>query len=301
MGMFQIVCVCDSCGTQSLMEEPFTEIALAVPDRQKSQEAHVLPRLVDNFLAVEMLANDNQYFCEVCQQLRDAHRRVMVKDTPPCLLLSLKRFAYDVETKTRSKVLQDVTCPLTLELLVGSGDSVRYVLSSVVVHSGTSSDCGHYYTYARHSADALKGHVVGSSDSEGQGHSSDGWFLFNDSHVTLSSFDSFCNLTKRFSKDTAYLLFYNRLSNDRSRMSVRDQTIPKEFAELVTEDNIKFLEEQEAEARRLAAVRRSRWNDSSGRWWDYDSDPSRKGGPPGPGSCGLGGSGMGQQTNRFVF
>ena len=306
MGMFQIVCVCDSCGSQSSMEEPFTEMALAVPDKNRSPDSLLLPRLIDNFLAVETLTGIDQYFCDTCQQLRDAHRQVMVKDTPQCLILSLKRFAYNVETKTRSKVLREVTCPLILELPIlgnGSGHSVQFILSSIVVHSGVSSDCGHYYTYARHSAEAKKAHKVDSVEAVDQRHSSDGWFLFNDSHVTCSSFKSICNLTKRFSKDTAYLLLYNILTDDGIQVSERVSQLPKDFIDLVTEDNVRFLEEQEAESKRLFAGQKGKWTGMSRRPWDDDSDddsgPSSKGGPPG--SCGLGGSGLGQQSNRIVF
>ena len=297
MGMFKITCVCDSCGCQSSLSEPFTEMALAVPDKQESQTATMLPLLVDNFLADEKLTNDNQYFCENCDGLRDAYRWVMVQEAPRCLIISLKRFAYHVETKTRSKVLREVTCPIKLDLpVLRNGDYAQYVLTSVVVHSGTSSDCGHYYTYARHSAEAQ---CVESTGGEDHKESTRGWFLLNDSHVTGSSFDSFSNLTKRFSKDTAYLLFYNRLTDGKNQVSRPRDIIPRDLSDMVTEDNVRYLEEQESKARRVFAYQKGMWNGSSGPWRDYDSDPSGKGGPSG--SCGMGGSGVGQQTNRFVF
>jgi ubiquitin carboxyl-terminal hydrolase 35/38 len=306
MGTFQIVCVCNSCKSQSLMEEPFTEMALGFPYNCRSPDSLMLHELISDFVAVEILSDENQYFCDKCQKKNDAHRQVMVKDIPQCLILSLKRFAYDAETKTRSKVLREVTCPLVLELpVIGKEHRVQFILSSVVVHSGVSSDCGHYYTYARHSTTAKKAHKLNSEETADQSlrHSRDGWFLFNDSHVTCSSFESICNLTKRFSKDTAYLLFYSLLTDDGTEVPERVSQLPKAFIDLVADDNIKFLEEQEAESKRLLALQYGKWTGSSRQPWDYDSDddsgPSSKGGPPG--SCGLGGNGLGQKSNRIVF
>ena len=124
------------------------------------------------------------------------------------------------------------------EMLV---QSVPYVLSSVVMHSGISSESGHYYSYGRNinGADgtqhpakhfALK-EDLGNGQAEcslstcsalsvppEQGdpvpnnsvQEARDWLLFNDSRVTFTSFQSVQNITNRFPKDTAYVLMYRK-------------------------------------------------------------------------------------------
>lgn len=111
---------------------------------------------------------------------------------------------------------------------------VLYVLSSVVVHSGVSSESGHYYSYGRNidGADGTQhsaSNVLFNEDlPNGQAqfnpsncsalsipHQQDGldandWLLFNDSRVTSSSFQLVQNITNRFPKDTAYVLMYRK-------------------------------------------------------------------------------------------
>lgn len=119
-------------------------------------------------------------------------------------------------------------------------ESVHYVLSSVVMHSGVSSESGHYYSYGRNvnGADGtqhpashftFKGDLgngqtecslsscsalsvspeQGDTQPNGSQEARD-WLLFNDSRVTFSSFRSVQNITNRFPKDTAYVLMYRK-------------------------------------------------------------------------------------------
>lgn len=122
-------------------------------------------------------------------------------------------------------------------------ESELYVLSSVVMHSGVSSESGHYYSYGRnvngadgtqHPADlvtAYRGNPGSSQAAEQLGaatcatlslppehgdtalngsQDAKDWLLFNDSRVTFSSFQSVQNITNRFPKDTAYVLMYRK-------------------------------------------------------------------------------------------
>ncbi|MEQ2180934.1 hypothetical protein GOODEAATRI_006376 [Goodea atripinnis] len=101
-----------------------------------------------------------------------------------------------------------------------SVQSVPYMLSSVVVHSGISSESGHYYSYGRNinGADGTQ-HPAGLSSIKEDSVNNQGacslctseqvdtfpnsgleardWLLFNDSRVTFTSLQSVQNITNR--------------------------------------------------------------------------------------------------------
>lgn len=154
-----------------------------------------------------------------------------ISKVPTHLILTLKRFAYDPVKQTRNKIMTEVNYPLSIKIpeeTVTSENSPitkgkiyylihfqerEYSLYAVVMHSGQSIDHGHYYCYARHSELATKGsHNPRYVSNECLDDSSQ-WYLFNDSNVALSSFESFSKITKTFRNDVAYILFY-RLKQD---------------------------------------------------------------------------------------
>ncbi|MGH0133011.1 UNVERIFIED_CONTAM: hypothetical protein FKN15_022776 [Acipenser sinensis] len=155
------------------------------------------------------------------------------------LAKKLKPSGKEEEVEVEVEVEEEVE-----EMTMGA-QSVTYVLSSVVMHSGMSSESGHYYSYGRNvtSSDSCvppslccqAGEIQDSTchlNSNGTVSSSPAttsstctsvakqdrdvgqpardWFLFNDSRVTFTSFQSVQNVTCRFPKDTAYVLFYKK-------------------------------------------------------------------------------------------
>ena len=100
---------------------------------------------------------------------------------------------------------------------------ISYSLTSVVVHSGLSAESGHYYCYAKERDD-----------------SGNKWCLFNDSHVSLATFNSLNKLTDQFSRDTAYVLFYAR-SDVITPLNDGRELIKKELYTKIEKDNVAFL------------------------------------------------------------
>ncbi|XP_037686649.1 ubiquitin carboxyl-terminal hydrolase 38 [Choloepus didactylus] len=322
--------------------------------------------LLNYFLAPEILTGDNQYYCENCASLQNAEKTMHITEEPEYLILTLLRFSYDQKYQVRRKILDNVSLPLVLELPVkrtttlsslseswsidvdftdisetlakklkpsGTEEAccpklVPYLLSSVVVHSGISSESGHYYSYARNitgtessyqmchqgetralasSQSILLGRdsptAIIEQDLENKEMSKE-WFLFNDSRVTFTSFHSVQKITSRFPKDTAYVLLYkkqnstNSLSGNNTTSGLwvnGDPPLQKELMDAITKDNKLYLQEQELNARARALQAASASCSFRPNGFD-DNDP--------PGSCGPTGGGGGGGFNtigRLVF
>lgn len=93
--------------------------------------------------------------------------------------------------------LEDIArslAPACENVTQGNKSCHLYGLSGVIVHSGASSECGHYYCYARHSqsgkvdSDLLS---QAGSNLENLDLLPDKWYNFNDSRVSHATFDAF--------------------------------------------------------------------------------------------------------------
>lgn len=336
-----------------------------VPQKPGGETTPSVTDLLNYFLAPEILTGDNQYYCENCASLQNAEKTMQITEEPEYLILTLLRFSYDQKYHVRRKILDNVSLPLVLELPVkrtpfsslseswsldvdftdisenlakklkpsGTEEAcspklVPYLLSSVVVHSGVSSESGHYYSYARNvtgtespcqtcpqpetlAFSSSRNHLLGrdspttviEQDLENKDMSKE-WFLFNDSRVTFTSFQSVQKITSRFPKDTAYVLLYKR-QNSTDGLNGNNSTtglwvngeppLQKELMDAITKDNKLYLQEQELNARARALQAASASCSFRPNGFD-DNDP--------PGSCGPTGGGGGGGFNtvgRLVF
>ncbi|XP_058886955.1 ubiquitin carboxyl-terminal hydrolase 35-like isoform X1 [Acipenser ruthenus] len=242
--------------------------------------------LINYFLSPEMLTGENKYHCQKCSALRDAEKVVEVTEGPHYLILTLLRFSFDLGTMRRRKISDNVSIPLVLKLPVrvssreqgcisagnlepkpgGSAyESLTYDLCSVVVHSGVSSESGHYYCYAReYVGSVFEKHSRGSTGAPADQTTSESqWFLFNDNRVSYSSFESVSNVTIYFPKDTAYVMFYRKRPSHQTESESEcisaaenlygEEPLPKQLSEEISKDNMMYLQEQERAARYNAA------------------------------------------------
>ncbi len=242
-----------------------------------------LEDMFNYYLEPEKLEGDNQYSCERCKGLQDGERVMKIVECPQYLIITLLRFAYNAKRRSRSKIFSDVLYPRTLNLPVcdSNCDDARkssikrsrtntcfsdikeskscrkekYCLCSMIVHSGMSSDCGHYYCYARHSIsvnqDSMRPPADGAKTANVD-YLQDRWYLFNDSRVTFSNFASFSNVTKRYNQDTAYVLVYKKIGGDTEAGQVdanatinpaaMDPTLRKDIRDAVQRDNKLFIQ-----------------------------------------------------------
>ncbi|EDQ90990.1 uncharacterized protein MONBRDRAFT_3133, partial [Monosiga brevicollis MX1] len=93
------------------------------------------------------------YHCADCQERVSAEKLVRLRQLPACVIISLKRMAYDMESQQRIKIHQRCEFPLDLDLRPYMSDAAisaaeLYRLTGVVVHSG-SAQSGHYYAFAQ--------------------------------------------------------------------------------------------------------------------------------------------------------
>ncbi|NXM14421.1 UBP38 hydrolase, partial [Ploceus nigricollis] len=290
------------------------------------KDSRSVPDLINYFLSPERLTAENKYHCEKCASLQDAEKVAELTEGPHYLILTLLRFSFDPRTMKRKKILDNVSIPVVLKLPIlvapeeteevcrhgkdgavpGSGFmTVVYDLCSVVVHSGISSESGHYYCYSRECTDTVPHGQprdgVPKPASDKQLDFEIQWYLFNDTRVSFSSFESVSNVTSFFPKDTAYVLFYRQRPDRQSCLLHEalaeagrlhgEPSLHKDLMEAISKDNILFLQEQEKEARNRAAYISAL--PKSPLWWrdldrDKDDDSSSGGCSPAAGGGGSG-------------
>lgn len=116
---------CLRCHTTSSRQESFFELDLPLKNNNTVEEC------LRRIQSTEILSGDNQYRCAKCDSLQDAERRSFVRVLPPYLNLSLMRFTYSANGRTKSKA----NIRYGRVLVLGNQ---QYKLCAVVSHVGTS-------------------------------------------------------------------------------------------------------------------------------------------------------------------
>ena len=134
------------------------------------------------FIQIESLDEKNEWFCPNCKSLQKAKKKIEIWNTPPILIIHLKRF------KNNHKLLNFIDFPVTdfdLKNYILNKDNAcnKYDLFAVCNHYG-SPDFGHYTAFAKNYIN-LK------------------WYCFDDN--TIRELDE-----KEIVNQNAYVLFYRR-------------------------------------------------------------------------------------------
>jgi len=183
-GKMSTRCTCLTCHSNSIIVDVLRDLQLSFPEEMKNNEIgptlepkYSVQELLDYYFTTEQLNldADNQYHCDQCTSLSDGVRCTEIIQAPKNLVLTLKHFRYS-RHHTRSKLLYNVEHNEEIFLRVrpslesNAYRTVKYKIYAAVVHSGSSMDCGHYYTYARD-------------------NSLDVWYRFNDNVVSISKLE----------------------------------------------------------------------------------------------------------------
>jgi ubiquitin carboxyl-terminal hydrolase 35/38 len=157
---------------------------------------------------------------------------------------------------------------------------VPYTLYGCIMHSGKSTEYGHYYSYARSSESMPTGELDAKLKPK---HSLGSWYRFNDESVDSSSFESFSRISKHIASDVAYILVFKRDEPSLVR-SGSSNNIPASIMKRVEDDNAKAEAERRNKNKSIRPTRQALLDTRS----RFDDPPSR-GGPGGH----FGGSDMG--------
>lgn len=219
--------ICQRCHSVSERIENFHAVEVDVKNRNQLVDG------LDAFCEGETLSGDNAYFCGKCQSKQIALKRTCIKSLPSSLVLTLKRFGFNYENMSRTKLHNPVEFPMDLNMLPYTSQSqnpevdtsaFQYELVGVIVHSG-SATAGHYISYSRELLpDGSRGN----------------WFEFNDEEVNefdIADLPGKCFGYRRFC--SAYLLFYDKVERS-GQMVVKGLEIPHQIFSAIDEENARL-------------------------------------------------------------
>jgi ubiquitin carboxyl-terminal hydrolase 7 len=139
---------CINVDYESSRIEDFWDIQLNVSGNKNLLDSF------EDYVQVEKMDGENQYFAGDQYKLQDANKGVIFNSFPDVLHLQLKRFEYDIQRDTMMKINDRYEFPEFFDaapyLSEDADKSVpwTYQLHSVLVHSG-DLNAGHYYAFLK--------------------------------------------------------------------------------------------------------------------------------------------------------
>ncbi|KAL8264057.1 hypothetical protein R6Q59_022187 [Mikania micrantha] len=223
---------CSKCGNQSEASsnvEDFYGVELNVKGLKGLDES------LDDYLSVEELQGDNQYFCSSCAIRVNATRSIKLQSLPPVLIFQLKRCVFLPNTTTKKKITSAFCFPGQLDMVrwlsEQSESEMLYDLSAVLIHKGAAVNSGHYVAHIKDQdtglwwefddevVSDLGQHPFGGSSSNtptkpvepvpaGQTCSTEPNGVVNGNHMDASSSETNKHV-QTFSSTDAYMLMYS--------------------------------------------------------------------------------------------
>lgn len=188
-GQFRNTCTCRQCGHRNIRFEPFMYLSLPISD-----SCRTLQDCLELYLQTDVLDGVNQWYCEKCKEHVDATRKIDIWILPPILIIHLKRFKYDDYGQRGSKNNKTLEYPME-----------QWDLSTFVLGQGNEVPCYDMYAVSNHLGGLGGGHYTAYALNRFK----EEWYEYNDSQCRMLEDTS---VVERNS--TAYLLFYNRCSED---------------------------------------------------------------------------------------
>ena len=138
----------------------------------------------DDYIKIDRLAGDNQYYCNYCKKLCDADIYTKIFKPPKNLLINID---YGKNKKYMPKFIKyDDEIDITKYLNDYSGKPIRYKILGICSHFGDSGSYGHYIAFCRNKQNSK-------------------WYKFNDAMV------SECGTEEIKRSGNPYLLLYEKI------------------------------------------------------------------------------------------
>ncbi|EPZ36416.1 cysteine proteinase [Rozella allomycis CSF55] len=212
-GHLQSQITCSICKTTSDTVDPFLDLSLDI------RHSNSVIKSLETFVKPEFLRGSNQYHCSRCQKKVDATKKFSITDAPLVLTLHLKRFSM-----TGQKIPKFVEFKEKLDLtpfMSKGGEKCHYELYAILVHSGSSCNSGHYYSFVKNSNNL--------------------WYCMNDSSTSQVGLSTVL-------KQNGYIFFYKKVWNNNGKSPVEifsvlqnrksnDKTKPLEVSKIRKEND----------------------------------------------------------------
>ncbi|KAL0721174.1 hypothetical protein Bca4012_035773 [Brassica carinata] len=224
-GSVSHVTTCEKCGRDSEASskvEDFYALELNVKGLKNLDES------LSDYLSLERLDGENQYFCGSCDARVDATRCIRLRTLPPVITFQLKRCVFLPKTTAKKKITSSFSFPRVLDmrsrLVESSENELTYELFAVLIHKGTAVNSGHYVAHIKDEKTGLWWKFDDEEVSELGTHP----FSEGSSSSTPKSESNGGNTTESevFSSSDAYMLIYSlRCSKIESREGQRENHI----------------------------------------------------------------------------
>ena len=182
-------------------------------ENETNSKTITLDDCLKRFTETETLSQENTWYCSVCQDHKQADKKIQIWELPDILCIHLKRFKN--HSMTSDKIDELVEFPISefdLTSQIGypkNDEKYIYDLIAVDNHYGGIGG-GHYTAYAKNFSDGK-------------------WYYYNDSKVTEAQ-------EEQSISSAAYLLFYKRRGSDNDENHEK----LKELVNKKREENEKF-------------------------------------------------------------
>lgn len=219
-GNFRNQIQCLTCNKKSFTFETFMDISLAI-----TQNICSLEDALQNFTKFEHL-NDS-YRCCNCKNYAKAIKQISISKCPEIITFHLKRFEFS--NQNNNKLTNFISYPINLNLRpyvtnVIDNDMLQYNLNAIIVHSGTSTNNGHYYCYVK--------------------DPKENWYLINDSEVQQIS-------PQEILKDEAYILIYSKADTNNQITNLKNLIINAIQIDLPTVQEVKAEQRKDTELSKI--------------------------------------------------
>ena len=138
----------------------------------------------DDYIKIDKLTGDNQYYCNCCKKLCDAEIRSTILIPPDYLLINIDYGKNKIYMP--SSINYDEEIDISKYVTLNIGKSNKYRIIGICSHLGDSGMYGHYVAFCKNKQDNK-------------------WYQFNDSFVSETNIESI-----KYG-GTPYLLLYERI------------------------------------------------------------------------------------------